>query len=129
MTPWDVLWVALGGGVGSVMRWGVGRAVGEGYHGPFPLSTFLINVSGAFAIGYLAVLFSVDWRDRYGAALNAGVLTGLLGGYTTFSTMELDAVKLVEKRGGVSAASYLLVSLVVGQLAAGLGGALARAHG
>ena len=120
MTAWDVLWVALGGGVGSVLRWGVGRAVGERYHGLFPLSTFLINVSGAFAVGYLSVLFYVDWRDRYGAALNVGVVTGVLGGYTTFSTMQLDAV---------SATSYLLISLVAGQLAAGLGSALPRAQG
>jgi fluoride exporter len=129
MTAWDVLWVALGGGVGSVLRWGVGRAVGERYHGLFPLSTFLINVSGAFAVGYLSVLFYVDWRDRYGAALNVGVVTGVLGGYTTFSTMQLDAVKLAKQRGGVSATSYLLISLVAGQLAAGLGSALARAQG
>lgn len=126
MTPWDIIWVALGGGVGSVLRWGVGRAVGERYHGVFPLGTFLINVSGAFAIGYLSVLFNVDWRDRHGTALNAAVLTGLLGGYTTFSTMQLDAVKLAGKRGGVPATSYLLLSLIAGQLAAGFGGALAR---
>lgn len=129
MTSWDIIWVALGGGVGSVLRWGVGRAVGERYHGVFPLGTFLINVSGAFAIGYLSVLFNVDWRDRHGTALNAAVLTGLLGGYTTFSTMQLDAVKLAGKRGGTTATSYLLLSLIAGQLAAGFGGALARAQG
>ena len=84
---------------------------------------------GAFAVGYLSVLFYVDWRDRYGAALNVGVVTGVLGGYTTFSTMQLDAVKLAKQRGGVSATSYLLISLVAGQLAAGLGSALARAQG
>src|SRR5215831_11537188 len=129
MTHWDVMWVAVGGGVGSVLRWVVGRIVGERYHGDFPLGTFLINVSGAFAIGYLSVLFSVDWRYRHGTALNARILTGLLGGYTTFSTMQLDAVNLARKRGGVPAASYLLVSLIAGQLAAGLGGALALAQG
>ena len=129
MTAWDIMWVALGGGVGSVLRWGVGRAVGERYHGVFPLGTFLINVSGAFAIGYLSVLFNVDWRDRHGTALNAAVLTGLLGGYTTFSTMQLDAVKLAGKRGGTRATSYLLLSLIAGQLAAGFGGALARVQG
>jgi CrcB protein len=129
MTPVDVTWVGLGGGAGSLLRWWVGRVVGERYRGNFPLATFLINISGAFAIGYLSVLFKVDWRDRYGTALNAGVLTGVLGGYTTFSSMQLDAVKLAGKSGGIPAASYLLLSVVVGQLAAGLGGALARAQG
>lgn len=129
MTPFDVMWVGLGGGLGSVLRWWIGRVVGERYHGDFPLGTFLINVSGALAIGYLSVLFNVDWRDRYGTPLNAGVLTGVLGGYTTFSSMQLDAVKLTDKNGGVTAASYLLLSVVIGQLAAWLGGALARAQG
>jgi CrcB protein len=58
-----------------------------------------------------------------------GVLTGMLCGYTTFSSMQLDAVKLAGKRGGVPAASYLLLSVLVGQLAAVLGGTLARVQG
>jgi CrcB protein len=129
MTPLDVLWVGLGGGLGSLMRWSVGRAVGEQYHGDFPVATILINATGAFAIAYLSVLFKVDWHDRYGTALNSGVLTGLLGGYTTFSSMQLDAVKLTGKSGGVRAASYLLVSVAAGLLAAVIGGALAHAQG
>ena len=57
------------------------------------------------------------------------MLTGVLGGYTTFSSMQLDAIKLAGKSGDIPAASYLLLSVVVGQLAAGLGGALALAQG
>jgi len=129
MTPLDVMWVGLGGGVGSLLRWLIGRVIGEHYHGDFPVGTFVINVSGAFAIGYLSVLFKGDWRNGYGTALNAGVLTGVLGGYTTFSSMQLDAVKLAGKRGDVRAASYLLLSVLVGQLAAVLGVTLARAQG
>ena len=126
MTPLDVMWVGLGGGLGSLLRWSTGRVVGEHHRSDFPVGTLLINVSGACAIGYLSVLFKVDWRDRYGTALNAGVLTGVLGGYTTFSTMQLDAVELARKRGGVPAASYLLLSVLIGQLAAMLGATLAR---
>lgn len=129
MTPSDVVWVGLGGGAGSLLRWLIGRVVGEHYHGDFPLGTFLINVSGAFAIAYLSVLFEVDWRDRYGTALNSAVLTGILGGYTTFSSMQLDAVKLAGSRGGLRAASYLLLSVLAGLFAAVIGGALARAGG
>jgi fluoride exporter len=129
MTPLDVMWVGLGGGLGSLLRWSTGRVVGEHYHGDFPVSTVLINASGAFAIAYLSVLFKVDWHDRYGTALNAGVLTGVLGGFTTFSSMQLDAVKLAGKRGGLPAASYLLLSVLAGLLAAVIGGALARAQG
>jgi fluoride exporter len=131
MKPLDAMWVGLGGGLGSVLRWWVGRLVGEHYHGDFPLGTFLINVSGTFLIGYLSVLFGVDWHDRYGhgMVLNAFVLTGILGGYTTFSSMQLDAAKLAEKRRGRLAMSYLLLSVTAGLLFGELGAALARAQG
>jgi len=129
MTPLDVIWVGLGGGVGSLLRRWIGRLIGERYHSDFPLGTFLINVTGAFVMGYLSVLFMVDWRDRHGTALNAFVLTGVLGGYTTFSSMQLDAAKLAEKKGDVPAGFYLLLSVAGGLLAAALGGALAHAQG
>jgi CrcB protein len=130
MKPLDVMWVGLGGGLGSVLRWWVGRLVGERYHGEFPLGTFLINISGTFLIGYLSVLFGVDWHDRYGhgMVLNAFVLTGILGGYTTFSSMQLDAVKLSEKKRAGLAASYLLLSVAAGLLLGELGATLARAQ-
>jgi fluoride exporter len=129
--PLDILWVGLGGGLGSVLRWWIGFVVGERYHGDFPLGTFLINVSGTFLIGYLSVLFGFDWRDRYGhgMVLNAFVLTGVLGGYTTFSSMQLDAAKLSGKKLGGLAASYLLLSVAAGLLAGEIGAALARAQG
>jgi hypothetical protein len=50
----------LGGGLGSLLRWLTGRVIGEHYHGDFPVGTFVINVSGAFAIDYLSVLFKVE---------------------------------------------------------------------
>lgn len=81
-------------------------------------------------MGYLSVLFKVDWRDRHVSVLNSFILTGVLGGYTTFSSMQLDAAKLAGKKSsGVSAPFYLLLSVVFGLLAAGLGSVLARAQG
>jgi CrcB protein len=122
MTPADALLVGLGGGLGSLFRWAIGKAVGERWHNDrFPMGTFLINVSGAFAIGFLATLFGLEFTDRYGAALSAGVLTGFLGGYTTFSSMQLDAATLASKSGVRNAAVYLLASVVAGGSAAALG--------
>jgi CrcB protein len=131
MTPLDVVWVGLGGGLGSVLRWRIGRVVNERYKGSFPFGTFLINISGSFLIGYLSVLFGVDWHNRYGhgMVLNAFVITGVLGGYTTFSSMQLDAAKLADKQHGRLAAFYLSMSVAVGLLAALLGAALARTLG
>ena len=126
MTALDVFWVGLGGGLGSLLRWWIGLRVGQCYKGPFPLGTFLINVSGAFVIGYLSILFTVDWRDRYGDFMNAAVLTGILGGYTTFSSMQLDAAKLAKAKDRAWAAGYLIISVLVGLAAAAFGAWLAR---
>lgn len=127
----DVMWVGLGGGLGSVLRWWIGRLVGQHYKGPFPLGTFLINISGSLAIGYLSVLFNVDWHNRHGHGMvvNALVITGVLGGYTTFSTMQLDAARLVDKQHARLAAFYLLLSVAAGLLGALAGAALAGAQG
>lgn len=121
----DVLWVGIGGGIGSLLRWWVGILVAKKYHHPFPLATFLINISGAFIIAYLSVLFLVDWHNRYGNFLHSAILTGLLGGYTTFSSMQLDAAKLVNQKQAILAASYLMLSVLSGLLAAAMGAWLA----
>jgi len=111
-----------------VLRWWIGRLVGERFKGHFPLGTFLINISGSLVIGYLSVLFNVDWNNRYGhgMVLNALVITGVLGGYTTFSSMQLDAARLAAKQHPRLAAFYLLLSVAAGLLAALAGAALAR---
>jgi CrcB protein len=131
LQPVDLMWVGLGGGLGSVLRWWIGRLVGEGYKGRFPLGTFLINISGSLVIGYLSVLFKVDWHDRHGhgMVLNAFVLIGVLGGYTTFSSMQLDAARLAAKQHARLAALYLSLSVAAGLLAALAGAALARVQG
>jgi fluoride exporter len=124
--------VGLGGGLGSLLRWMAGRRViGEHYHGDFPAGTFLINVSGAFTIGYLSVLFKVDWRDRYGAhrrqIVSEGaemlVGTGIAGGLSTFSSSAYGAVVLMSAStaSAVVASFYVVISLVLGYIAVAVG--------
>ena len=97
--PVTVALVFVGGAMGSVIRWLVGLGVGEHHKGStFPLGTLLINVSGAFVMGFLSTLFYVDWKDRHGSQLTAFVLTGVLGGYTTFSSYQLDTANLYNRR-------------------------------
>ncbi len=122
-------WVFVGGGLGSLLRWWVGLFTDERWHHSFPLATFIINVTGAFVIGFLSVLFKIDWRDRYGTPLNALVLTGFLGGYTTFSSMQLDTAKLWNGGQRWLAWVYQGSSVVVGLAAAFLGGWLAGVFG
>lgn len=126
MVAIDILLVGAGGGIGSLLRWWIGRLVGESYHGKFPLSTFIINISGAFVIGFLSRYFSIEWDDRYGTFLQSAILTGLLGGYTTFSSMQLDALKLTQTKQKLLALFYLLISVLFGLAAAFIGAWLAN---
>ncbi|WP_454915905.1 fluoride efflux transporter FluC [Xanthobacter sediminis] len=123
----DILWVGIGGGIGSVLRWQVGRAVDRHVASTFKAGTFLINISGAFVIAYLSASLAIGWEHRYGDMVSSLVLTGVLGGYTTFSTMQLDAVQMTAARQGALAAFYLIASVVMGLAAAAAGVALARA--
>lgn len=122
----DILWIGLGGGVGSLLRWQLGRLVDRHIASPFKAGTFLINVSGAFVIAYISASLAIGWEHRYGDVISSLVLTGLLGGYTTFSTMQLDAVEMVAARRHALAVFYLAASVGAGLLAAAAGVALAR---
>jgi CrcB protein len=83
-----------GGGVGSVLRYAVGLWV-EARTGPgFPWGTFAVNVSGCFLIGVLATL--ADEHAWITPAARLALVTGVLGGYTTFSAFGLETWQLVE---------------------------------
>jgi len=129
--PFIVALVFAGGAAGSVARWLLGIAIGERHHGTLPLGTLAINVTGAFLMGFLSTLFYVDWRDRYGSDLTALVLTGVLGGYTTFSSYQLEVADLWGKGARLWAVSYWIGSVVLGLAAAALGAvaALGLGHG
>jgi len=127
--PVTIALIFAGGGGGSVIRWLVGKGVGERLKGSmFPVGTLVINVSGAFLMGFLSTLFVVDWKDRYGSHLTAAVLTGVLGGYTTFSSLQLDAAHL-RRQGGPVWVLYWVGSVVAGLVAAALGAASAKFFG
>ena len=66
--------VFTGGAIGTLLRWSIGLLVGERYTGAFPLGTFVINVTGAFLMGLLSTLSTIDWQDRYGSAFAASGL-------------------------------------------------------
>jgi CrcB protein len=122
----DLALAFFGGGLGSLMRWGVGLAVGRWARGSdLPWPTFAVNVSGCFLIGLLAPLVdSVGFVA--GQPLGPLVLTGFLGGYTTFSSMELEASVLWSRLGRRAGANYLLLSVVAGGAAALAGAGVAR---
>ncbi len=120
---WDVLVaIALGGGLGSLARWQLGRWLVD--TGPFPWATFAENVSGSFVLGALVVLALGRWpRSRY---LRPFLGVGVLGGFTTFSTYALDVRTLVVSDRPWLAVGYLLATSAAGLAAAWVGMAAAR---
>ena len=116
-----LLLVFAGGAAGSVLRWWAGVALGYRDQGQFPLATFLINVSGAFLIGALSTRFSVEWYHRHDSDLATLILTGFLGGYTTFSSYQMEAVTLYKEQAYRLASLYWFGSVFAGLVAAALG--------
>ena len=106
--------VALLGGAGAVFRFLVDRAVSSRVARPFPFGTLVVNLSGALLLGFLAGLALPPHL-----ALLAG--TGFVGSYTTFSTWMLETQRLTEERQMWAAVANIVVSLVLGLAAAGLG--------
>jgi CrcB protein len=117
------LLVLGGGSVGALARYLVTLAVNERYDGPFPLATFMINVTGSFLIGTLLVLF--DREDFLHPNLRPLLVTGVLGGFTTFSSFEWELFALGRSTPPLAVA-YGLSSVVVGWLACWAGAALGR---
>ena len=110
--------VVLGGAVGATLRDRL-EAAAATPPGAFPWATFAINVSGAFALGALVELLALlvpDAARRRALQLTLG--TGVLGGYTTYSSFALETVTLVERGAPALALGYAASSVVAGFAAA-----------
>lgn len=116
----QVLLVALGGALGSAGRYGAGLVAARVLGLAFPWGTLIVNVLGALAIGVLTA--RVDPLHP-GARLFIGV--GILGGFTTFSTFSLEAVRLLQHQPGAGAL-YMAASLVLSVGACWMGLVLGR---
>lgn len=98
--------VFIGGGIGSTLRWLVCKSVQNHY------GTFIVNILGAFMIG---VLFQyIAQKTTFNPTLKLFLMTGLLGGFTTFSTYLLDFVRLLNNNLAWEAVLYLLLSVLLG---------------
>lgn len=117
------LLVLCGGAVGSLARYLVTLGVNEKYDGRFPLATFLINVAGSFAIGLLLILF--DRADLLHPNFRPLLVTGVLGGFTTFSSFEWEIFALGRTTPPL-ALIYCISSVAVGWIACWCGAMLGR---
>ncbi len=117
--------VALGGGVGSALRYIVNFIVVARVGPGFPFGTLLINITGSLLIGVVAELAATSSLGMT-PLLRLFLAVGVLGGYTTFSTFAFDTVTLVGDRTIGLATMYVLASVSLGVLAAFAGQVLVR---
>ena len=107
-------WIAIGGALGSMGRYGVSRVFAFGFGETFPWGTLIVNVTGSFLIGLLAGLTSApDGRFVVAPDMRQFLLVGLCGGYTTFSSFSLQTLTLIRENDVVEAGSNVVLSVVL----------------
>jgi CrcB protein len=119
-----LLYIGIGGGLGSILRYLLQIFAGRHIPIAFPMGTFLVNFSGCFLIGIFYSLtsrytgFSPEWR--------LFLITGICGGFTTFSTFSYDGLMLLKQGSYLSFLLYVIGSVVLGLLATFAGAAIFR---
>jgi CrcB protein len=116
--------VFVGAGIGGAFRHAVNLAAVRLFGYGFPAGTLIVNVLGSFLIGLLAGYFA--FRTGVSQHFRLFLTTGILGGFTTFSTFSLDAALLIERHEYALAAGYLVGSIGFGLAGLFLGLAMFR---
>ena len=113
----EIVYVALGGSLGSVGRYLVGLAFTQQTTGSFPIATLSVNLIGSLLIGILSSFFTKGNNE----AVSFILITGFCGGFTTFSTFSLDGLKLIQRAEYTSFFTYTGLSVLGGLILCGLG--------
>jgi CrcB protein len=115
----DWLMVLLGGAAGSGLRYGMALAIPPQATNGLPIATLMVNLLGCFFIGLLASVLGPE--SSYPSHIRLGVLVGLLGGFTTFSSFGLETLRLISSGHWGTAALYVGLSNLAGLLAVWMG--------
>jgi fluoride exporter len=119
--------VAVGGAIGTVGRYFLSGVVANAFGQTFPWGTLIINVSGSFVIGFFAGLSGPDGRLMVSGTTRQFVMTGLCGGYTTFSSFSLQTLNLMNDGEWLYASGNVLGSVFLCLLFVWLGAIAAAA--
>lgn len=112
------LWIAVGSALGGVARFALSGVVAHQLGETFPWGTLIVNVSGSFAIGLFSTLTDPEGRVFVGATTRQFVMTGVLGGFTTFSSFSVQTLALARdgewlRAGGNALGSFGLCLIAV----------------
>lgn len=120
----SILLVGLGGGLGSIARYLIQKWFADYYPHPFPWATFAINIAGCFLIGiFWGLTFKSFAATEQWKLL---LMTGLCGGFTTFSAFTLESVSLLKEQKLLLFFSYIFFSVLLGLLATFAGMKISR---
>lgn len=107
------LWVALGGALGSMARYGASIAATRVWGPEYPWGTILINVVGSFAISFFGTLTAATGPVPASQSLRTFVMVGICGGFTTFSSFSLQTFELARSEQWLGAMSNVLLSVML----------------
>ncbi|MDP9046522.1 MAG: fluoride efflux transporter CrcB [Bacteroidota bacterium] len=125
MKIWILIFV--GGGIGSLCRYLVSRWINGAVMSAFPYGTFLVNITGCFLIGFFVFYFTDGRFGEVSLPWRLFLVTGLCGGYTTFSAFSYENVQLFESNQIFTFLAYTFGSIILGLLATYSGIMIARA--
>jgi len=123
------LWIFLGAGLGGVARFALSGLVAHHFGESFPWGTLIINATGSFVIGFFATLTAPGGQLEASPAARLFVMTGILGGYTTYSAFSLQTLDLARGGQWLYAGAYTGGTLVLCFAAVWLGHVCALALG
>jgi CrcB protein len=115
------LWIAIGGALGSMARYGCSSLVAVWFGETFPWGTLVINILGSFVIGFFGTLTGPDGRVLVSGEIRQFVMVGFCGGYTTFSSFSLQTLTLAQDGAWMRAGLNVVGSIVLCLIAVWIG--------
>jgi CrcB protein len=120
----NILLIGLGGGIGSIARYLCQRGMALIYSNPFPWGTFTVNITGCFLIG---IFWGMSWRSfETNESWKLFLMTGLCGGYTTFSAFSLEGIGLLKEQRTGLFFLYIAGTVLIGLFATYAGMKISR---